>query len=222
MNKKRRATRLSEVLAEESREDGGLKTEHSVRRAPNGTLIRCTWTTVTQRMAADDVEAANRRARAHTASMAARLESGSRRVTAPSRPRGYSRAPRAASPRRRGSRRSTSGGGDPGDPDGDSDPDADDPGPQGIGDTAGNAKSRRCRVCGQPCKRGERTCARCRKDRQRKGGEARKLEAEPRQATRISAAEVARIGDRDREIELLEKLMRAAPGAVYASGAVIA
>jgi hypothetical protein len=216
----------NEVLAEDSRLDGGLKTEHSVRRTPCGTLLKCTASTVTQPMAADELEAANRRARAHTADMAAGRKSRSpRAASAPSRLRGRARAPRAASPRRRGSRRSTSGGGDPGDPDGDSDPDADESDPQGIGGMAGlRDPERDCQICGQPCKRVERTCARCRKRRQRLRNEVRKLEAEPRQIEKISAGEAARIGKRDSEIELLERLMRAAPGGprpVRASGTVI-
>lgn len=83
--------------------------------------------------------------------------------------RGERRTARRAPSRRKGSRRSrasttapSGGGGDP-DPDGESDPD-----PEPSPPLDGGEGKRLCAACSEPrCKRGERTCSRCRKRAQR-------------------------------------------------------
>ena len=124
------------------------------------------------------------------------------------------RSPRVATNQRtRGSRRKAAVAAARGAPEADAD----------ESDPARGRVLRKCR-CGNSCRPLERTCARCRKRRQRKRQEARESSGWPRQAATLSEAEAAYITKRVAEVERLEGLMRAAPGDVRCSsaGAVIA
>jgi hypothetical protein len=127
---------------------------------------------------------------------------------------------RAKQSRRQGSRPASSGGGDPGDPDGGgSDPDADGHplgvrgkieagGPSDV-EIAARVEKSPCNECDEPrCKPGERTCARCRKRAQRAREEeaAEKAASTPPKVVRRTTRDSAWVG-RDEDFDSIQALM---------------